>query len=69
MADSIVIGVQTGVREQLPATKQFTVYLLRPADSCNWTIWSSQLEPPHYQTDKTDQDKAVVSLSSSVQQR
>ncbi|KAG8303997.1 hypothetical protein J6590_039862 [Homalodisca vitripennis] len=42
MADSIVIGVQTGVGEQLPATKQFTVYLLRPADSCNWIIWSSQ---------------------------
>ncbi|KAG8260238.1 hypothetical protein J6590_101546 [Homalodisca vitripennis] len=38
MADSIVIGVQTGVGEQLPATKQFIVYLMRPADSCNWII-------------------------------
>ncbi|KAG8258919.1 hypothetical protein J6590_021714 [Homalodisca vitripennis] len=46
MADSIVIGVQTGVGEQLPARKQFTVYLLRPADSCNWIIWSSQALQP-----------------------
>ncbi|KAG8264117.1 hypothetical protein J6590_017134 [Homalodisca vitripennis] len=42
MADSIVICVQTGEGEQLPVTIQFTVYLLRPADRCNWIIWSSQ---------------------------